>query len=205
LLLSNMAKLGFDPGQVDVVVLSHIHGDHTGGLNHLLATGVQPLVYTPCAFPGNFKAQVRLMTELVEVDQAMEILNGFYTTGEMGSGLIEQALVLKTDKGLVVVTGCAHPGVAEMVRRAKEVGGDDIYLVLGGFHLGQANKAEVGQIIAAFRQMGVQKAAPCHCTGAQATGYFREAYGEDFIECGAGKILNFNFDGDRNDDPGPMP
>jgi 7,8-dihydropterin-6-yl-methyl-4-(beta-D-ribofuranosyl)aminobenzene 5'-phosphate synthase len=191
LLLSNMTKLNLDPSEVDIVVLSHIHGDHTGGLNHLLATGVQPLVYAPRAFPGDFKAQIRLETELVEVDQAMEISAGVYTTGEMGSGIIEQALVLKTSKGLVVVTGCAHPGVAEMVRQAKEVGGDEVYLVLGGFHLGQANKAEVEQIIATFRQLGVQKVAPCHCTGDKATGYFREVYGEDFIECGVGKVLVF--------------
>jgi 7,8-dihydropterin-6-yl-methyl-4-(beta-D-ribofuranosyl)aminobenzene 5'-phosphate synthase len=192
LLLSNVTKLGFDPSEVDVVVLSHIHGDHTGGLSHLLATGVQPLVYTPRAFPDDFKAQVRLQTELVEVDHAMEISDGVYTTGEMGSGIIEQALVLKTSKGLVVVTGCAHPGVAEMVHRAKEVGGDEVYLVLGGFHLGQASKAEIEQIIATFRQMGVQKVAPCHCTGDKATGYFREAYGEDFIECGVGQVLIFD-------------
>ena len=70
LLLSNITKFDLDPGEVDVVVLSHIHGDHTGGLNHLLATGVQPLVYVPRAFPDDFKAQKRLQTELVEVDQA---------------------------------------------------------------------------------------------------------------------------------------
>jgi 7,8-dihydropterin-6-yl-methyl-4-(beta-D-ribofuranosyl)aminobenzene 5'-phosphate synthase len=191
LLLSNMTKLNLDPSEVDIVVLSHIHGDHTGGLNHLLATGVRPLVYVPRAFPDDFKAQIRLQTELVEVDQAMEISAGVYTTGEMGSGIIEQALVLKTSKGLVVVTGCAHPGVAEMVRQAKEVGGDEVYLVLGGFHLGQTSKAEIGQIIATFRQLGVQKVAPCHCTGDKAIGYFREAYEKDFIECGVGMVLVF--------------
>jgi 7,8-dihydropterin-6-yl-methyl-4-(beta-D-ribofuranosyl)aminobenzene 5'-phosphate synthase len=192
LLLSNMTKLDFDPSEVDVVVLSHIHGDHTGGLNHFLATGVRPLVYVPRAFPDDFKAQVRLQTELVEVDQAMEIVNDVYTTGEMGTGIIEQALVLKTSQGLVVVTGCAHPGVAEIARRAKEVGGDEIYLVLGGFHLGQASNAEIEQITAAFRQLGVQKVGPCHCTGDKAIGYFRKAYGEGFIECGVGQVLIFD-------------
>ena len=203
LLLSNMTKLGFDPGEVDVVVLSHIHEDHTGGLNRLLATGVQPLVYVPHAFPDDFKAEVQRHTKLVEIDQAMEISDGVYTTGEMGSGVIEQSLVLKTSKGLVVVTGCAHPGVVEMVRRAKEGSEDEVYLVLGGFHLGQTSKARIGEIIAAFRQMGVQKVAPCHCTGDKAIGHFREAYGEDFIECGVGKVLIFDFDGDGNKEQSP--
>lgn len=122
----------------------------------------------------------------------MEISDDLYTTGEMGTGIIEQALVLKTNKGLVVVTGCAHPGIAEIARRAKEVGGDEIYLVLGGFHLGQASNAEIEQIIAAFRQLGVQKVGPCHCTGDKAIGYFRKAYGEGFIECGVGQVLIFD-------------
>lgn len=191
-LLSNMAALGFDPRAVDVVLLSHIHGDHTGGLGSLLATGSRPLVYTPRSFPGDYKAQVRIQTDLVETDQAVEIINGVYSTGEMGSGIIEQALVLKTTKGLVVVTGCAHPGIVEMVRRAKEVGGDEIFLVLGGFHLGGASKARIAEIIAEFQRLGVQKVAPCHCTGDRAIGLFDEVYGENFIQSGVGKILVFN-------------
>ena len=211
-LLSNMAVLDLDPRDVDVVVLSHIHGDHTGGLGGLLATGAQPTVYVPRSFPADFKAQVKAHARVVEVREPMEILPGVYTTGEMGSGIIEQALVLSTARGLVVVTGCAHPGVVEMVRRAKEVGGGDalargptkeiagktwervsaseVYLVLGGFHLGGASEARIEEIIADFRQLGVQRVAPCHCTGDKAFRLFREAYGEDFIEAGVGLVLN---------------
>jgi 7,8-dihydropterin-6-yl-methyl-4-(beta-D-ribofuranosyl)aminobenzene 5'-phosphate synthase len=199
-LLSNMAALDLEPRDVDLVVLSHIHGDHTGGLSSLLAVGAQPTVYVPRSFPARFKARVRaqtdvsvrlrlLNTSLVEVGEAVEITDGVYTSGGMGSGLVEQALVLSTAQGLVVVTGCAHPGVVEMVRRAKEVGGDEVYLVLGGFHLGGASGARVQQIITDFRRLGVQKVAPCHCTGDRALGLFREAYGEDFIRNGAGKVL----------------
>jgi 7,8-dihydropterin-6-yl-methyl-4-(beta-D-ribofuranosyl)aminobenzene 5'-phosphate synthase len=191
-LLSNMDSLGFDPGDLDVVLISHIHGDHTGGLGSLLATRNRPWVYLPSSFPADYKAQIRAQTDLVEVDQAVEIIDGVYTTGQMGSGIIEQALVLKTTEGLVVVTGCAHPGIVEMVQRAKEVGGDELYLVLGGFHLGSVSKAQVEEIIADFQRLDVQTVAPCHCTGDQAIGLFRQAYGEDFIQTGAGKILVFD-------------
>lgn len=187
-LLSNMATLGLDPGSVDIVVLSHNHGDHTGGLNSLLATGVRPTVYVPRSFPAGFKDQVRASAILVEVHEAIEISDGLYLTGEMGAGVIEQALALRTSQGLVVITGCAHPGISAMVRRAKEVAGDEIYLVLGGFHLGMAGQAEIEEIIATFRDLKVQKVAPSHCTGDQATNAFRETYGQDFMESGAGKV-----------------
>jgi 7,8-dihydropterin-6-yl-methyl-4-(beta-D-ribofuranosyl)aminobenzene 5'-phosphate synthase len=189
ILLSNMAALDLKPGDVDIVVLSHIHGDHTGGLGSLLATGVHPTVYVPRSFPASFKVQVQASTNVVEVHEAIEISDGVYTTGEMGAGIIEQALVVKTTKGLVVVTGCAHPGIATMVRWAKEVGRDEIYLVLGGFHLGGVSEAEIKEIIADFRRLGVQKVAPCHCTGDNASGLFRDAYREDFIQNGVGTVL----------------
>jgi 7,8-dihydropterin-6-yl-methyl-4-(beta-D-ribofuranosyl)aminobenzene 5'-phosphate synthase len=191
-LLSNMSTLGFDPGDLDVILLSHIHGDHTGGLASLLGTGNRPLIYLPSSFPADYKAQIGAQTDLVEVDQPVEIIEGVYTTGQMGSGIIEQALVLKTSEGLAVVTGCAHPGIIEMVRQAKTVGGDELYLVLGGFHLGSASKAQVREIISDFRRLGVQNVAPCHCTGDQAIALFHQAYGDSFVHSGAGKVLVFD-------------
>jgi len=189
ILLSNMATLGLDPHAVDIVVLSHIHGDHTGGLSDLLATGVRPTVYVPAAFLASFKAQVQAVTTLGEVDGPYEILPGVYTTGQMGTGIVEQALVIETSRGLVVITGCAHPGIAEMVRRAGQIGKNGVYLVLGGFHLGGASKGRIANIIADFRGMGVQKVAPCHCTGDRALTMFATEYGDDFIRNGVGKIL----------------
>jgi 7,8-dihydropterin-6-yl-methyl-4-(beta-D-ribofuranosyl)aminobenzene 5'-phosphate synthase len=191
-LLSNMDSLGFDPADLDVVLLSHIHRDHTGGLGSLLATRNRPLVYLPGSFLADYKAQIRAQTDLVEVDQAVEIIDGVYTTGEMGSGIIEQALILKTTEGLVVVTGCAHPGIVEMVRRAKAVGGAELYLVLGGFHLGNVSEVQVEEIISDFRRLGVQNVAPCHCTGHQAIDLFHRAYGDNFVQSGAGKVLVFD-------------
>ncbi len=189
LLLSNMDILGLDPQTIDMVVLSHIHGDHTGGLAGLLATGAHPTVYVPRSFPKDFKDRVQAQTELRQVSEPQAIAPGVYTTGEMGTGILEQALVLKTVKGLVVITGCAHPGVANMARKAVEIGDDDPHLVLGGFHLGGASRKKIEGIIADFRELGVQKVAPCHCTGDKAIALFREVYGEDFIENGVGKIF----------------
>jgi 7,8-dihydropterin-6-yl-methyl-4-(beta-D-ribofuranosyl)aminobenzene 5'-phosphate synthase len=188
-LLSNMATLGIKPENIEVVVLSHIHGDHTDGLASLLAIDSHPTVYVPRSFPAGFKSRVGAVADLVEVHQAIEITDGVYTTGEMGSGIIEQALVVTTSKGLVVVTGCAHPGVAEMVQRAKEMGGNEIYLVLGGFHLGGASEGRIRAIIGDFQRLGVQKVAPCHCTGDKAIALFRETYAENFVQAGVGQVI----------------
>jgi len=191
-LLSNMTEMGIDPAGIRTVVLSHAHGDHTGGLGGLLGTGIRPTVYVPRSFPTRFKSDVRSLTTLVKVHGPAEIRPGIHTTGEVGRGLVEQALAVKTGDGLVVVTGCAHPGVVKMVRRAQSVGArlPRPYLVMGGFHLGGMSRRRVKAIIADFRQLGVQKVAPCHCTGDRAIRVFAEEYGPDFIKAGVGMVLD---------------
>jgi 7,8-dihydropterin-6-yl-methyl-4-(beta-D-ribofuranosyl)aminobenzene 5'-phosphate synthase len=191
-LLSNMATLGFEPQSVEVVVLSHMHGDHTGGLGALLGTGARPTVYVPHSFPAGFKADVRSLTALEEVTGPAEILPGVYTTGEVGSGIVEQALAVETPEGLVVITGCAHPGVVEMVRRAKQIGEAEVYLVLGGFHLGSASRKKVEGIIADFQKLGVRRVAPCHCTGDQAIKAFADTFSADFIPNGVGCVIKID-------------
>jgi len=187
-LMGNMARLGFDPQAIDAVVLSHAHGDHTGGLSGLLDTGVRPTVYVPAAFPASFKADVRARTALVEVTQSLEISPGIHSTGQVRSAIVEQALAVETDEGVVVVTGCAHPGIVEMVRQAQEVTGGEIRLVLGGFHLGGANETQIEDIILSFRRLGVPRVAPCHCTGDKARQMFADAYGSHCALPGVGWV-----------------
>jgi len=189
-LLANMGHLGIDPATIEVVVLSHPHGDHTGGLKALLATGVQPTVYVPRSFPRRFKRSVRSLTRLVEVHGPAEIRPGVRTTGEVGRGIVEQALAVDTAEGMVVVTGCAHPGVVQMVQRAREGVGGEVALVMGGFHLGGAGGDQVERIIAELRRLGVQRVAPCHCTGDRAMHIFSDAFGADYLSAGVGKVIH---------------
>jgi len=188
-LLSNMERMGLDAGRIKSVVLSHAHGDHTGGLGGLLAVNKGITVCLPRSFRTSFKEQVKVHARVVEVLEPREIAEGVYTTGEMRRGLVEQALVLVTNQGLVVVTGCAHPGIVEILHRAKQIGGNGIYLAIGGFHMSVASRREIKDIITDFRRLGVQKVAPCHCTGKQATKMFAAEYGKDFIEAGVGMVL----------------
>lgn len=187
-LLGNMAKLRVDPAEVDVVVLSHIHGDHTGGLVAFLGKNSRVIVYLPGSFPLGFK---RLIMDtgghLEVVTKGCELFPCIFTTGELGGGLQEQALAVKTTEGLVVVTGCAHPGISNIVQKAIEATGEDeVYLAVGGFHLGSASLSRLQSIAGELRRLSVKKVAPCHCSGDNARELFRNIFDGDFIEAGVG-------------------
>ena len=98
-------------------------------------------------------------------------------------------MFFRAGDGVVVVTGCAHPGVAEMTARAAEVGGEAPYLVIGGFHLGGTDDATVGAIIERLRSLGIRRALPTHCTGDRARELFRQALGDGYIEGGLGTTI----------------
>jgi 7,8-dihydropterin-6-yl-methyl-4-(beta-D-ribofuranosyl)aminobenzene 5'-phosphate synthase len=188
-LLHNMRELQIDPGEVDIVVLSHIHGDHVGGLGGFLEQNSAVTVYLPQSFPDSFKDEVKsLGAKLEEVAEAGELFPGVYTTGELGNGTREQALIVATSKGLVIVTGCAHPGVVNIIRVAKDIVADDrVYLVMGGFHLAGASSAQIESTVQEFRRLSVENVAPCHCSGDETRRLFKESYGEAYMESGVGK------------------
>jgi 7,8-dihydropterin-6-yl-methyl-4-(beta-D-ribofuranosyl)aminobenzene 5'-phosphate synthase len=119
----------------------------------------------------------------------MGISPGVCTTGQVGTGIVEQALVVETDAGSVIVTGCAHPGIVEMVRKGKEITAGEVALVLGGFHLGKASRGQTKEIVSTFRRLGMQRVAPCHCTGDRARRLFVDAYGMDCTLAGVGWVV----------------
>jgi 7,8-dihydropterin-6-yl-methyl-4-(beta-D-ribofuranosyl)aminobenzene 5'-phosphate synthase len=191
-LLYNMKQLKVEPSEVDDVFLSHIDGDHTGGLSGFLEKNSAVTIYLPRSFSKGFKDEISSTgTKVVEVSTAKELLTDVYTTGELGGGIIEQSLVLKTGRGLVVMTGCAHPGIVEIIPKAKEfVPGNRVYLAIGGFHLSRASSTQIESIISSFIRLGVDKAAPCHCSGDGARRLFEKGYSDDYIEVGVCKRIS---------------
>jgi len=190
LLLGNMEKLAIDPDKIDIVVLSHIHGDHTGGLGSLLEKNPDVIVYLPKSFPTKFKDNVQAYgAKMIDVEQPMKICENVYSTGQPGKWIKEQSLIIRTDKGLILITGCAHPGIVNIVNIAKDLVKDDILLVMGGFHLEWAGKGKIEKIISAFKQWHVRYVGPCHCTGDKARALLEKHFGENYINIGAGKVI----------------
>jgi 7,8-dihydropterin-6-yl-methyl-4-(beta-D-ribofuranosyl)aminobenzene 5'-phosphate synthase len=192
ILLYNMRVLNKHPKTIDMIVLSHIHGDHTGGLWSLLEEKRPLKVYIPGSFSHDFEQKVKKYgAEAVRVDAPLEIDQGIYSTGEMNHGIKEQSLIIHTSKGMILITGCAHPGIIEIIRKAKALAKENIYMVIGGWHLSSAGEREIKAIIDAFQKMGIQKVAPCHCTGDRAMAMFKREYGENFIKAGVGSVIKF--------------
>jgi len=189
-LLYNMEKLGIDPTQVEVVFLSHIHGDHTGGLEGFLEKNAKVDVFLLPSFPSSFKRKVKsLGADYVEVGEPSEVCKGVFSTGELGDGIKEQSLVVRTPKGLVIITGCAHPGIVEIIEHVKKSFKEDIYLVMGGFHLVSTPERKIEKIVKDFKRLGVVKSAPCHCSGDDCRRLFERGYKEDFIKLGVGSKI----------------
>ncbi|MGC9443986.1 MAG: MBL fold metallo-hydrolase [Candidatus Methanospirareceae archaeon] len=174
ILAFNLQQLHVKSETIDTIVLSHEHGDHTGGLEAVLHPGVR--VFVPSSFSRNLKHAIAQMADVVEVVLPQEIVPGVYTTGELGAWQKkEQSLVLKTPNGMVVVTGCGHPGLEAILAAAATFG--QLYGVIGGFH--GFNRLEL------LRELDL--IVPCHCTRYKRA--ILERYPEKTKWCGAGMVL----------------
>jgi len=167
ILLRNMTLLGIDPMGVDEVFISHSHWDHTGGLADFLK--INPCdVYVPlsCRSPPGAGRVIR-------VDEAMQMHENIFSTGELGD--FEQSLVVNTSRGLVVVAGCSHPGVACILESASPLG--KVTALMGGLHGFDA----FGLI------QNLDWICPAHCTQYQAE--IKKLYPEKFLEGGVGRVI----------------
>jgi 7,8-dihydropterin-6-yl-methyl-4-(beta-D-ribofuranosyl)aminobenzene 5'-phosphate synthase len=193
LLMENMQKLNINPQEIELIFLSHLHGDHTGGIYGFLEANPAVTVYLPKSFPNDFKVQLaNYGAKTAEVTGSVKIAEKVYSTGEMGSDIVEQSLIIQTSKGLIVITGCAHPGIVKIIQRAKELFAEPVLFVMGGFHLGGESTERLASIIASFKSLGVLYAAPCHCSGDPARREFSREYGDKYLNLGVGRIIHYS-------------
>ncbi len=186
----NIRTVGVDVTKADVVVISHEHGDHTGGLWTFLEKKKDVTVYVPVSFSKEFEQKVNAAGSwVIRLTEPQEICSGIYLTGELKGRANEQALLFATSKGAAVLTGCAHPGIVKIVERSKAILNQDVYFVFGGFHLMEHSQAQVNQIIESFQEAGVVKCGATHCTGEQQIEWFRQAYGKNYVPMGVGRVI----------------
>ena len=186
-LLENMKRLGISPLAISKVVISHNHWDHTGGLRDLMGANPAVEIYAP-----DLDREVRTMASAAGADihltrEPVLIAEGIFTTGVFLHPVPEQALVLAASSGHVVLTGCSHPGVVNLVLSAPE----PRFLVTGGFHLFRSSPEAVRAAAIALEETGVEFIAPSHCTGETAMEYFREFFGSRFVYGGLGAVFEF--------------
>ena len=171
-LLNNLEKLGFKAREIDKIVISHEHHDHTGGLFDLIDINPKVNVYVLSSSSEKIKNKISEKANLTEITAPVKITKNIYTTGLIKNNPNEQSLILKTTKGVIVIVGCSHPGVKKILEIAKESG--KIHAIIGGLH-GFSDY----EILKGIGMIGV-----CHCT--QHIKEIREKFPKQFQEIKAG-------------------
>jgi len=169
----NSKKLGVDLSKLSFGFLTHWHRDHFGGFEYVgkISPGLE--VYVP---PG----EIEIMEEF---GLKPKIAEGNIKDGiVIGRVSIEQAIGFKTKKGMVVIVGCSHPGVDNLVKRIEEISNERIYITIGGFHFPPRYRIDALAQISDY-------IAPAHCTGDLMKDYIRRMYPEKYIEIRTGSIL----------------
>jgi 7,8-dihydropterin-6-yl-methyl-4-(beta-D-ribofuranosyl)aminobenzene 5'-phosphate synthase len=168
ILLDNMEKLDISPGSIDEVFISHAHLDHTGGLSVFLNENEKVTVFVPPVVKGIHRAK-----EVIHIAKAGQLHENVYSTGELLN--VEQSLIVKIDKGLVIIAGCSHPGIGNILAAATQFGKP--YTLIGGFH--GFNEFELLEDLAVV--------CPTHCT--RYVEKIKSLYPEKYIQGGVGKII----------------
>lgn len=171
LLVDNMQKLNLDPDAIPAIFISHNHWDHVGGLPELLQRNSNARVYVPPSSPLSSACQQAIMVTTPKV-----LSDNFLSTGELQG--LEQSMLIETARGLVVVCGCAHPGVAAILKAASRFG--KVIALVGGLH--GFNDVELLE--------DLELICPCHCTQHQKAIMTR--FPEKTVSGGVGRVLEFH-------------
>ena len=167
ILLDNMKASNIDPLRIDMVFISHSHGDHTGGLSDFLK--ISPVkVYIPYSYLIHESS-----ASVIRVTKYLQIHENIYSTGVLKG--IEQSLVIKSAEKVVVIVGCSHPGVGEILEAASKFG--KVNVLIGGLH-GFDDFYLINHL---------DYICPTHCTR-----FIREIkalYPAKYIEGGAGRVI----------------
>lgn len=231
----NARKMGESLTDLDCVMISHGHYDHTGGFMRLMEeTGSQKKLYVGKGFfdgkycinkegekyyngPQFERKQLNefpLIIEEVEQD-CMEIAEGvrihrnferivpyeywnpkfLLREGEQyvqDTFSDEMALTLDTKQGLVVIVGCSHPGIVNILKTIAGRIGEPIRGVIGGTHIMDADQERLLKTMEDFKKMGMEFIGVSHCTGDDNLKMIQEAFGEHFIFNCTGNVITFD-------------
>lgn len=220
----NVARLKVDLNELDAVVISHRHGDHTTGLAHVLSVNPDVPIWTPrepaifrSELPADFFARHAPLPRHLQyfdggeppqrsigtawptarfetVTGTREVLPGFHLVPTLSRkpGTLEMnelSLAIRTSRGLVVIVGCAHPGVEHILSETAKLD-PRLHLVTGGFHLVRTPRAEVERVASVLRDdLKVSRVAPGHCTSELGFAVFLQHFKDRFEAAGVGVVI----------------
>jgi len=191
ILFRNMLNLDLKIEDINFVFLSHYHKDHYGGLFDFLKRNYNVTVFLTKDFPQDFKQRIlNSGASVVEIKKLSTLFNNVATTGAMGTIIKEQSIIVMTSNGAVIITGCAHQGLLELITSVKILE-DKIIAIVGGFHLFEKSEEEIRNIANSIRDLGVKKVIPLHCSGEIALKVFKEVFKDNFVISGLGGTIQF--------------
>ena len=138
----------------------------------LIIEAEEPLEFAPGAF------------FLGKIPRVVTFERGYYYEDPMDD---DTALAFRTDKGAVVLTGCSHSGICNICTYAKEVTGQDLHAVIGGFHLVHPEKPAVDETIEWFKAEKIPRLLPVHCVSFDIQARLQIEFGYD--RPGAGSLI----------------
>ena len=230
----NADILGVDLSKIDIIVLSHGHYDHTGGLRQVLSKiGKRvEIIAHPDIWAAKYSRRqgqedryIGIPFQRQELEslganfnlttKPVKITDDIMTTGEVpmvtdfeeiepnrffvkensdwqpDELLDDQALIINTEQGLVVILGCAHRGMINTLYHAQQLTGvKQIHMVLGGCHLTGATEERIRLTIATLKELGAQRIGVSHCTGLPAAAIMAQEFGDSFFFNNAGTRIS---------------
>jgi len=195
-LFKRAKRANVDLGKIQTVVISHDHWDHVDGLWKLLEQRQGMDVYLPSSANAEVKARILAAgSRVLDGAGAKTLKPDIFVTNEFigefeGEPMPEQALVLKTDKGLNLIVGCSHPNILTIVRSVKQTFNTPVHGVFGGLHLMDTSSPDVYNCANALKNEGVCLVAPIHCTGWRAERIFKKVFGKGYVSLREGQTLS---------------
>lgn len=219
---NNLEKLNFTLDKINEIIISHAHFDHVAGLMKLSKKLKNQKIFLPEPLFEEKLVEKQLKRYQVKLDltdynaypnkvllnQPLQLEKNLYLTGPIiGGEITEQSVVIDLkEKGLAIIIGCAHPGLENIVNKAKEITRNNkIYALIGGLHFIDFSDNEIQQKIDYLKTLNLKFIIPMHCVGFKATVAMMQALKEKVIISQIGSIgvgnsielspeLNFNIE-----------